>query len=75
MTTKTGRLDGVERTVRLTLAALLLLLAWGFDWTSVEAIGALALAAITLTTGLAGSCLLDRGLARLERLAAGPPGL
>jgi glucose-6-phosphate-specific signal transduction histidine kinase len=66
-TMKTGPLDHFERTVRVVLGIALVLLAWGFGWSDVEAIGALLLGVIALGTGAAGFSPADRMLARLSR--------
>jgi hypothetical protein len=39
-------------------------LAWGFGWTSVEAIGAIVLGIVALATSVAGFSPADRALAR-----------
>jgi glucose-6-phosphate-specific signal transduction histidine kinase len=66
-TTKTGPLDHFERTVRVVLGIALVLLAWGFGWSDVEAIGALLLGIVALGTAAAGYSPTDRVLARLSR--------
>jgi hypothetical protein len=66
-TGKTGPLDRVERAVRAALGVALLLLAWGFGWSGVEAIGALVLAVVALATAAAGVSPADRMLSRLGR--------
>jgi glucose-6-phosphate-specific signal transduction histidine kinase len=66
-TTKTGPLDQFERTVRVVLGIALVLLAWGFGWSDVEAIGALLLGIVALGTAAAGYSPTDRMLARLSR--------
>jgi hypothetical protein len=66
-TMKTGPLDQFERTVRVVLGIALLLLAWGFGWSDVEAIGALVLGLVALGTAAAGYSPADRVLARLSR--------
>jgi glucose-6-phosphate-specific signal transduction histidine kinase len=66
-TMKTGPLDQFERTVRVVLGIALVLLAWGFGWSDVEAIGALLLGVIALGTGAAGFSPADRMLARFSR--------
>lgn len=63
-TTKTGPLDSFERSVRLALGIALVLLAWGFGWTDVEAIGALVLGLVALATAAAGFSPFDRAAAR-----------
>jgi glucose-6-phosphate-specific signal transduction histidine kinase len=65
--TKTGPLDRFERLVRLTLGVALVLLAWGFGWTDVEAIGALVLGLVSLATAAVGVSPFDRAVARLGR--------
>lgn len=64
---KTGPLDQFERTVRVALGISLVLLAWGFGWTDVEAIGALLLGIIALGTAAVGFSPADRMMARLSR--------
>jgi glucose-6-phosphate-specific signal transduction histidine kinase len=64
---KTGPLDQFERTVRGVLGIALVLLAWGFGWSDVEAIGALLLGLVALVTAAAGYSPTDRMLARLSR--------
>jgi glucose-6-phosphate-specific signal transduction histidine kinase len=64
---KTGPLDQFERTVRVVLGIALMLLAWGFGWSDVEAIGALVLGIAALATAVAGFSPADRMLARLSR--------
>jgi hypothetical protein len=64
---KTGPLDRFERGVRLALGIALVLLAWGFGWTDVEAIGALLLGIVALVTAAVGYSPADRVLARLDR--------
>jgi glucose-6-phosphate-specific signal transduction histidine kinase len=64
-TLKTGPLDQFERAVRGVLGIALVLLAWGFGWTDVEAIGALLLGIVALVTAAAGYSPADRVLARL----------
>jgi glucose-6-phosphate-specific signal transduction histidine kinase len=64
---KTGPLDQFERAVRVVLGIALVLLAWGFGWSDVEAIGALVLGIIALGTAAAGFSPADRMLARLSR--------
>jgi glucose-6-phosphate-specific signal transduction histidine kinase len=64
---KTGPLDRFERSLRLVLGIALVLLAWGFGWTSVEAIGAIVLGLAALATAAAGFSPADRALARLQR--------
>jgi glucose-6-phosphate-specific signal transduction histidine kinase len=66
-TLKTGPLDQFERTVRVALGIALVLLAWGFGWSDVEAIGALLLGIVSLVTAAAGYSPADRVLARLSR--------
>lgn len=66
-TMKTGPLDRFERTVRLVLGIALVLLAWGFGWSDVEAIGALVLGIVALGTAAAGYSPTDRMLARISR--------
>ena len=66
-TLKTRPLDQFERTVRVVLGIALVLLAWGFGWSDVEAIGALVLGLIALGTAAAGFSPTDRVLARLSR--------
>jgi glucose-6-phosphate-specific signal transduction histidine kinase len=63
---KTGPLDQFERAVRGALGVALVLLAWGFGWTDVEAIGALVLGVVALATAAAGFSPADRVLARLD---------
>jgi glucose-6-phosphate-specific signal transduction histidine kinase len=62
---KSGPLDHFERALRLLLGIALVLLAWGFGWTGVEAIGALLLGLAALATAAAGYSPADRALARL----------
>jgi hypothetical protein len=64
---KTGPLDHFERTVRVVLGIALVLLAWGFGWSDVEAIGALLLGIVALVTAAVGFSPADRTLARLSR--------
>jgi glucose-6-phosphate-specific signal transduction histidine kinase len=64
---KTGPLDQFERTVRAVLGVALVLLAWGFGWSDVEAIGSLVLGIVALGTAAAGFSPADRALARLSR--------
>jgi hypothetical protein len=64
---KAGPLDHFERSVRLGLGIALVLLAWGFGWTSVEAIGAIVLGLAALATAAAGYSPADRALARFQR--------
>jgi glucose-6-phosphate-specific signal transduction histidine kinase len=64
---KTGPLDQFERTVRVVLGIALVLLAWGFGWSDVEAIGALVLGLVALVTAAVGYSPADRMLARLSR--------
>jgi glucose-6-phosphate-specific signal transduction histidine kinase len=66
-TIKTGPLDHFERTVRAMLGVALVLLAWGFGWTDVEAIGALLLGIVALVTAAVGFSPTDRMMARLSR--------
>jgi glucose-6-phosphate-specific signal transduction histidine kinase len=66
-TMKTGPLDQFERTVRAVLGIALVLLAWGFGWSDVEAIGALVLGIIALGTAAVGFSPTDRMLARISR--------
>jgi hypothetical protein len=66
-TMKTGPLDLFERIVRVVLGIALVLLAWGFGWSDVEAIGALVLGIVALGTAAAGYSPADRVLARLSR--------
>jgi hypothetical protein len=66
-TMKTGPLDQFERTVRVVLGIALVLLAWGFGWSDVEAIGALVLGLVALATAAVGFSPADRMLARLSR--------
>lgn len=66
-TLKTGPLDQFERAVRAMLGVALVLLAWGFGWSDVEAIGSLLLGIIALGTAAAGYSPADRVLARLTR--------
>jgi glucose-6-phosphate-specific signal transduction histidine kinase len=66
-TMKTGPLDQFERTVRAVLGIALVLLAWGFGWSDVEAIGALVLGIVALGTAAAGYSPADRMMARLSR--------
>jgi glucose-6-phosphate-specific signal transduction histidine kinase len=61
---KTGPLDQVERAVRAALGIALVLLAWGFGWTGVEAIGSLVLGVTALSTAAAGFSPADRILTR-----------
>jgi Protein of unknown function (DUF2892) len=63
---KTGPLDQFERIVRGALGIALVLLAWGFGWSDVEAIGALVLGLVALGTAAAGYSPADRVLARLN---------
>jgi glucose-6-phosphate-specific signal transduction histidine kinase len=63
---KTGPLDRFERIVRGVLGIALVLLAWGFGWSDVEAIGALVLGLVALGTAAAGYSPADRVLARLN---------
>lgn len=63
---KSGPLDQFERGVRAILGIALVLLAWGFGWTNVEAIGALVLGLAALATAVAGFSPADRMLSRLE---------
>jgi glucose-6-phosphate-specific signal transduction histidine kinase len=63
---KNGLLDQFERGVRAILGIALLLLAWGFGWTSVEAIGAMLLGLAALATAAAGFSPADRVLSRFE---------
>ena len=58
-------LHGRERMLGLALGAALLLLAWGYSWSGVHAIGAIVLAAVALASALAGVPPLERALARL----------
>ena len=71
--TRLGPLDLYERWVRFALGVSLLLLFWGFGWTSVEAVGALVLGGAALVTALAGYDPLDRALARIDTSAKGEP--
>jgi glucose-6-phosphate-specific signal transduction histidine kinase len=64
---KTGPLDRFERMVRVALGISLVLLAWGFGWTDVEAIGALLLGIVALVTAAVGFSPTDRMMARLSR--------
>jgi glucose-6-phosphate-specific signal transduction histidine kinase len=64
---KTGPLDQFERTVRVLLGVALVLLAWGFGWSDVEAIGALVLGIVALATAAVGYSPADRMIARLSR--------
>lgn len=64
---KNGPLDQFERGVRAILGIALVLLAWGFGWTNVEAIGALVLGLAALGTAAAGFSPADRVLSRFER--------
>lgn len=64
--TKRGPLDAYERWIRFALGVSLLLLFWGFGWTSVEAIGALLLGVVALTTALAGYDPVDKALAKVD---------
>jgi hypothetical protein len=64
---KTGPLDQFERTVRAVLGVALVLLAWGFGWSDVEAIGALVLGIVALGTAAVGYSPADRMMARLSR--------
>jgi glucose-6-phosphate-specific signal transduction histidine kinase len=66
-TLKTGPLDPFERTVRVVLGLALVLLAWGFGWSDVEAIGALLLGIIALVTAAVGFSPADRMMAGLRR--------
>ena len=66
-TMKTGPLDQFERSVRLALGIALVLLAWGFGWSDVEAIGALVLGIVALATAAVGFSPADRMLAGLSR--------
>jgi glucose-6-phosphate-specific signal transduction histidine kinase len=66
-TLKTGPLDQFERTVRAVLGIALLLLAWGFGWSDVEAIGALLLGIVALLTAAACYSPADRMMASLRR--------
>jgi glucose-6-phosphate-specific signal transduction histidine kinase len=66
-TLKTGPLDQFERIVRAMLGVALVLLAWGFGWSDVEAIGSLLLGIVALGTAAAGFSPADRMLARLSR--------
>jgi hypothetical protein len=66
-TLKTGPLDQLERTVRVALGIALVLLAWGFGWSDVEAIGALVLGLVALVTAAVGYSPADRMMARLSR--------
>jgi glucose-6-phosphate-specific signal transduction histidine kinase len=68
---KTGPLDQFERAVRGALGVALVLLAWGFGWTDVEAIGALLLGIVALVTAAAGFSPADRALADLTDRADG----
>jgi thiosulfate dehydrogenase [quinone] large subunit len=61
-----GRLDPVERTVRVLLGVALLLIAWGYSWSGEIGIGAIVVGGIALITGAAGICLADNVLARLD---------
>jgi glucose-6-phosphate-specific signal transduction histidine kinase len=63
---KTGPLDRLERSVRLVLGIALVLLAWGFGWSSVEAVGAIVLGLAALASAAAGYSPADRALARLQ---------
>ena len=63
---KRGPLGDFERGVRLLLAVVLFLLARGYGWSGVEAIGAIVLGAYVLVTALTRFCPLDAWLARLE---------
>lgn len=65
--TKTGPLDSFERSVRLALGISLVLLAWGFGWSDVEAIGALVLGLVSLATAAVGVSPFDRAVARLGK--------
>lgn len=67
MERKTGLLDEGEQLVRLTLGVILVALAWGFGWTSVEGLGALVVGAASFATGLWGYSPADAALAKLER--------
>ena len=62
---KTGSLDHIERSIRAALGIALVLLAWGFGWSDVEAIGALVLGLIALVTAAAGFSPANRILSRL----------
>jgi glucose-6-phosphate-specific signal transduction histidine kinase len=64
---KSGPLDHFERMVRVVLGIALVLLAWGFGWSDVEAIGALLLGIVALVTGAVGFSPADRMRARLSR--------
>lgn len=64
--TKLGPLDSYERSIRLTLGVALLLLFWGFGWTSVEAFGALLLGVAALATAVAAYDPVDRALASAD---------
>lgn len=64
--TKLGPLDAYERWIRLALGVSLLLLFWGFGWTSVEAIGAVVLGVAALATALSGYDPVDKALRRLD---------
>ncbi len=63
---KNGPLDQFERGIRAILGIALVLLAWGFGWTGVEAIGALLLGLAALATAAAGFSPADRILSRFE---------
>jgi glucose-6-phosphate-specific signal transduction histidine kinase len=63
---KTGPLDQFERTVRVMLGIALVLLAWGFGWSDVEAIGALLLGIVALVTAAVGYSPTDRMMAGLK---------
>jgi glucose-6-phosphate-specific signal transduction histidine kinase len=66
-TLKTGPLDQFERTVRVVLGIALVLLAWGFGWSDVEAIGALLLGIVALVTAAVAYSPTDRVMAGLRR--------
>jgi hypothetical protein len=66
MTTSKGRLDAIERSVRLVAGIGLLLLAWGYSFGGVDGIGAIALGTIALATALAGACPVESALARFD---------
>lgn len=63
---KNGPLDSAERSIRLALGVVLVLLAWGFGWTSVEAVGALLLGFVALVSSVGGYAPEDRLLAKLD---------